>query len=305
MALFQVIAIIAAFTLLGRILRHFGWLKPEAAGQLNQIALSVTLPAGIFRTLHAFTLDRSALRPPLIAAGLVFFLTALAWAVAKASRLSRPAAAVFILSVIFSNTAFMGFPVVAALYGDAGLAQAVLLDQLGMEPLAFTLGVVIAASAVEGASVPWSQELRKLLRFPPLVTLCAAIAWRLLGLPRVPMAVEVALRWTSAATVPIVMVSLGLVLRMGALRKAWRLATTVVLLRLVVSPALAWVAGRMLGATDLQTTVGTIELGMPTMMFTLVLALRYRLDVELSAALVTATLAGSVLTLPAWVAVLR
>ena len=305
MALFHVISVIVAFTLTGVAARRVGLLRPESAGQLNRLALGVTLPAGIFRSLHTFTLDRTAARPPLFAAGLVFLLTGLSWALARRLRLARPVAAVFVLAVIFSNTAFMGFPVVSALYGDPGLTQAVLLDQLGMEPLAFTLGAVIAAGAVEGASIPWADELWKLVRFPPLITLAAAITWRLLDFPHVPANVDTVLHWISAATVPIVMVSLGLVLRIDALRRAWRLATLVVVLRLVLSPLLAWGASRMLGSDPLQSTVTTLELGMPTMMFTLMLAIRYRLDVELSAALVTATLAGSMVTLPAWVAVLR
>jgi hypothetical protein len=160
-------------------------------------------------------------------------------------------------------------------------------------------------SATAGRTIPWKQELLALLRFPPLLTLTAAITWRLVGLPHVPPFVDHVLAAVSAATVPIVMVSLGLVIRVGAMRRGWRLALAVGGLRLVVSPLLVWGLCRAFGLSHLQTAVTTIELGMPTMMFTLMLALRYELDVELSAALVTTTLLGSIATLPAWVSVLR
>jgi predicted permease len=303
-ALLQVITLILGLTLLGAALRLMGLLSPTRAMGLNRIALNVTLPASIFRTLHAFPIVRSALVPPLLTAIITIFLCGVAFGLARMARFPRAMAAVFVLTVVFSNTAFMGFPVVQTLYGDAGLAQAVLLDQLGMEPLAFTLGAVIAANAVEGARIPWKQELAKLARFPPLVTLAAALLWRLLGGPHVPPWPDTLLRWVGAATVPLVMVSLGLVLRLQALRQAWRPAVLIVFLRLIVAPSLGWGASRLAGLTHLQVAITTLELGMPAMMFTFMLALRYQLDAELSAGFITATLLGSAISLPLWAALL-
>ena len=159
----------------------------------------------------------------------------------------------------------------------------------------------LAMSATAGREVPWRQELLALLRFPPLVALLAAILWRLAGLPHVPPMVDAALGLVSALTVPIVMISLGLVVRLGAMGRGWRLALLVAGLRLVVSPLLALGFCRAFGMAPLSTAVTTVELGMPTMMFTLMLAIRCGLDVDLSAAFVTTTLLGSLVTLPAWV----
>lgn len=305
MGLLPVIAIILGLTIVGALLRRLGILSPTRAMGLNRIALNVTLPASIFRTLHAFPIARSALVPPLLTALITLALCGVAFGLAKVARLPGSTTALFVLTVVFSNTAFMGFPVVQTVYGDAGLAQAVLIDQLGMEPLAFTLGAVIAANAVEGARIPWRQELTKLARFPPLVTLAVALAWRLLGGPHVPPLVDTALRWLGAATVPIVMVALGLVLRFRALQRTWRLALVIAGLRLVVAPFLGWGASSFAGLAPLQIAVTTVELGMPAMMFTFMLALRYELDAELSAGFITATLLGSAVSLPIWVAVLR
>jgi predicted permease len=299
-----VIAALVGFTVAGVILRQLGVLRSDAAHRLNRVALSVTLPAGIFRSLHTFGIAPSALRLPLITIVVSLLLCGLASALSRALSLSRDARAVFILAVVFANTAFMGFPFVSAVYGDEGLVQAVLVDQLGMEPLAFTLGAALAASAAPGTRISWWSELAALARFPPLIALVAGIAWHLVGLPAVPGPVSEALRWISMATVPLVMISLGLVLRVRALRTAWRQAALVVLLRLVVAPVLGWAFSELLFLHPLQTAVTTVELGMPAMMFGLMLALRYGLDAELSAAFITATLVFSFVTLPAWVALL-
>lgn len=301
----NVIGIMLGFTVVGLLLRRFGLVRPERAATLNRLALSVTLPAGIFRSLHAFPMDRSALGPPLVSDLVSFLFIGVGWGVARLLKLSRGHTVVFILSIVFSNTAFMGFPFIAAVYGQTGLPHAVLVDQLGMEPLVFTLGSAMAIGATAGRVVPWRQELLALLRFPPLLTLAAAITWRLVGLPHVPPLVDSALGLLSNATVPIVMISLGLVVRLGAMGRGWKLALGVASLRLVLAPLTAWGLCHAFGLTPLQTAVTTVELGMPTMMFTLMLALRYGLDVELSAAFVTTTLIGSIATLPVWVHLLK
>jgi predicted permease len=302
MSILGVIALMGGFALAGIVLRWLGWVRPEVSTKLNAIALNLTLPAGIFLTLHTFAISRDALIPPAIFAVLTLVWWGLATMVARRLRLMPASSAVFVLTVVFSNTAFIGFPVVEAVYGATGKAHAVLIDQMGGEPLAFTLGAFLAArGAHESLAIPWRAELRRLLTFPPLLALVAAILWKLVGLPPLPGSFATILKGLSALTVPLVMVALGLVVRAGSLRQSLRLAVIVSVLRLIVAPLSAWAACHALHVPADETRVAILEAGMPVMMFTLVLALRYKLDAELCAALITASLIGSVVTLPIWV----
>jgi predicted permease len=302
----ELLAVMAGLAGLGVLLRRLGWVRPGAAPKLNTVALYVTVPAGVFLALHVFPIDRSVLGAPALAALLTLVLWAIAELAGRAVGLAPGPRAVFVLAVVFGNTAFIGFPVVAALWGDAGLSHAVLIDQVGAEPLAYTVGAVVAAAGAAGAREKprWGRELASLLVFPPLVALVAGLVWSGLHLPELPSWLEDVLRWISRATVPIVMISLGLVVRVGSLRAALRPAALVMLLRLVAAPLLALGSARMAGLSELPTKVLTLEFGMPTMMFTLVLALRYGLDAELAAAFISVTLAGALVTLPAWLAAL-
>lgn len=301
-----VLAVMSAFAGGGLGLRRLGWATPAAAPRLNAMALNVTVPAGVFLALHVFPVDRSLLGAPALMALLTFALWGLAELAGRALRLDARSRAVFVLAVTFGNTAFVGFPVVKAVLGDEGLSHAVLVDQVGAEPLAFTLGAIIAAAgaASVGERARWKRELVALLAFPPLWALGAGLAWSALGWPPLPEGLQVVLRWVSAGTVPLVMVALGLLVRAGALAKVGRAASAMAVLRLVVSPLLALVAARLTGLADLPTKVLTLESGMPTMMFTLVLVTRAGLDAELAAAFITASLLGAVVALPAWVAAL-
>lgn len=306
MAILRILAFMAGLTLVGLVLRRRGLLSPAHAAKLNGAALYVTLPASIVLSLHDFPVDARSLGGPAILFVLTFVLWLIADRCARHFHAAPSQRAVFVIATVLGNTAFIGYPVVHAVFGDRGLAQAVLIDQLGMEALAFTLGAVLAArGSPDAQSISWSKEFAGLLRFPPLVALACGLAWSIADLPPFPEPLRKTLGFVGSLTAPLVMLALGLVLRAGAIREAWRSALAVAGLRLVLSPLLAWGAAVLLGLESWQTGVTVLEAGMPAMMFSLVLALRYRLDVELAAAVVSVTMVGAAITLPAWVLVLR
>lgn len=301
-AILQILVVMAALTLAGVGLRR--WFGSGHAARLNEVALKVTLPAAIFLSVHQLRLDAALL----VAPALFFVTTLLVWAAAEAAgrglRLDPRAHATFVLSAVFGNIIYIGYPMAAALHGEAGLAQAILVDQVGLEPLAFTLGPLLAARGGAPGTFSWRTQLLGLLRFPPLLAFAAGLAWNVGGLPPWPSAGQWALRIAGVATVPLVMLAFGLVLRLGALRQVVKEAAGVGVLRLVLAPAMALVAARMLGLEDWRTSVVTLQAATPTMMFTLVLATRFGLDVERSAAFITATMIASAVTLPVWALVL-
>lgn len=301
-AILQILVVMAALTLVGVGLRR--WLTGAHAARLNDVALKVTLPAAIFLSVHRLRLDAAVL----VAPALFFVTTLLVWliaeAVARQLALDAKAHATFVLSAVFGNIIYIGYPMAAALHGEAGLAQAILVDQVGLEPLAFTLGPLLAARGGAPGTFSWRAQLAGLLRFPPLVAFAAGLMWNVGGLPPWPPAGQWLLRAAGLATVPLVMLAFGLVLRFGALRQVMKEAVGVGLLRLVVAPGLALVASRLVGLEDWRTSVVTLQAATPTMMFTLVLATRFGLDVERSAGFITATMLASAITLPVWAALL-
>lgn len=301
-AILQILAVMAALTFVGVALRRK--FSAVHATRLNDLALRVTLPAAIFLSVHQFHIGSEALLAP----GLFFVLTLVAWMLAegagRALRLDAKAQATFVLSAVFGNIIYIGYPMAMALHGQEGLSQAVLVDQLGLEPLAFTLGPIVAARGGALGTFSWRTQLLGLLRFPPLVAFAAGFAWSQAGLPALPEAGLMVLRILGLATVPLVMVAFGLVLRMGALKHVFKEAFFVGVLRLVVAPALAMALSYAVGLESWRASVVTLQMATPTMMFTLVLATRYGLDVERSAGFITATMIASAVTLPVWAALL-
>lgn len=292
----------AALTFVGVALRRK--LSAVHATKLNELALRVTLPAAIFLAVHQFDLRSEAL----VAPALFFVLTVVVWGLAEAAgralRLEAKARATFVLSAVFGNIIYIGYPVAMALHGQEGLSQAVLVDQVGLQPLAFTLGPIVAARGGATGSFSWRAQLLGLVKFPPLVAFAAGLLWNQSGLGVLPEAGLAALRLLGVATVPLVMVAFGLLLRWGALQNVWKEAFAVGLVRLAIAPALVLALASAVGLEGWRTSVVTLQMATPTMMFTLVLATRFGLDVERSAGFITATMIASALTLPVWAAVL-
>lgn len=301
--LLQVIGVVGGLTLFGVLLRRFAGMGDGAARRLNDTAIRFTLPVGIFVAMHDAALDASALGAPAIGWLVTLLLLALGWVIARALGMNRRVSATFVLAATFGNTGFIGYPAVVALFGEEWLPQAVLIDQIGPGALAVTFGAFLAASASTRTDEPfrWQVELARVIRFPPLIALVAGVLWRALNLPAFPSSVSDPLLAFGALTVPLVMVAFGLLIRAGELRRALPSASGVVVLRLVVSPLATLLLGMALGLPPGPMAVATVQLAMPTMMLTLMLAVRYDLEPKLAAAYILATFVVSAFTLPLWV----
>jgi len=296
---------VAVLALAGAFLRRSGRAAPALAPRLSSWAINVTLPLGIFAALHVFALTWASLGPALATIGLTLALWGLSEGIGRALGLTGAERACFVLAVTFANTAFLGFPICRAIYGEEGFAAAVLIDQVGAEPLSVVVGSIVASRGASGrASIDWRKELKGLATFPPLVALVLGIAWKGLELSPLPAFVVTPLEFVSSLTVPLVSISLGLSLRMGKAREARVPVAVASALRLVVSPLLAWGVAWACGFPALELRVLTVEFAMPTMMFTLVLALRAGLDAELAAAFVGVSTVASLVSLPVWIALL-
>jgi len=106
------------------------------------------------------------------------------------------------------------------------------------------------------------------------------------------------LKYLSGAAIPIIMISLGLSLEVGGLKNYLDASTFVSTVRLIISPAIAFVIVTILGFSYINSTVTVVEAGMPSAMLSLVLAASYDLDVKAAAACIFMSTVLSMITLP-------
>lgn len=294
-ALAVVIGKLLALVAVGVALRASGLLKSEDARVLNTVIVYVALPALIFNAVHPAALGWDLALVALVAwvAGAVGF--ALAYVAARLLRLPRPAAGGLMLTSALGNTGYIGYPVALGLLGSAGLVKAVFYDVFGTIALLLTVGLLVAAAF--GASQQRPRILREFLTFPPFVAVLVALALKPVPVPDV---VSSWLDLLAKVVVPLIMISLGLSLQPRAIGRYALPLTVVTAIKLLALPLVALVVGRVLLAHDpLALRLVVLQAGMPTMMLAVVFAVRFRLDVELTAAAALVTTGIAIVTIPA------
>lgn len=215
----------------------------------------------------------------------------------------------------FGNSVQVGVPLIAALYGDAGLAIHVAIVSLHALTL-LTLCTVLAEADLArarlrraggghgalGATV--RVTLRATLIHPVVLPVLAGLAWNLLGLPR-PTPLDEWLQLLGSAVAPLCLLLIGLSLGRQSLHGTLRGVFSIAVLKLFVLPVLVWLTGHFVFRLEpLPLAVVVMAAALPPGSNALIFAQRYRtLETETAAATLLCTLAFA-LTAPLWAMVM-
>ncbi|HXU45849.1 MAG TPA: AEC family transporter [Thermoanaerobaculia bacterium] len=286
--------------LAGVLLRASGQVGAEGSKPLNLAVLYVALPALILEHVHALRFERSLLLPALmpwlvfsVGAGLFLLL----W---RLGILDRESTGALCLAAALGNTSFVGLPMIEAYYGKSLLGVGVMADQLGTFLCLNVPGVILAIrlAAREGERVSAAEILRKALLFPPLLALLVAVALRPVEYPEWAQALLVRLGDTLT---PLALLSVGIQLHLGGLRRSRRELALGLGYKLLAAPLLSLaVFGLLFGARGPVFQVTVFEAAMAPMITGSIVAQEYGLDGELAALLVGAGIPISFLTLWGW-----
>lgn len=221
-------------------LRVLGGSATEA---LNRFVVYLALPAVLFHAMaHIDPAD--LVHPGLLAAFgaavAVPFLLSMLLSRWSGSRLGD--AAIQALGATYSNVGYMGIPLCRIAFGDASLVPGVITMVITACPQ-FAVGVTLLEMDRPGRT-GWRAILRRvalaLSRNPLLIAPIAGLGVALLGW-KLPIALDRFLVLLGAAATPCALVATGLMLVETADRFQFALVGRLVLLKLLVKPAIAWV----------------------------------------------------------------
>jgi malate permease and related proteins len=307
MLLFDTLWLLVGFVAvvaLGHALRASGRLPASAADTLNTVVTDVTMPALILATLGARAIPTTAPRAVVAASvGLVAGLV-LGTLAARALRLGRPAEGALTLTAGFSNTGFLGIPLILGLFPDAAEAgaAAVLIDAFVTTLWLYTAGVFWARRRGEGGER--APHVRSLLLTPASIAVIVGLAMSLLGLHLAAPIARFA-NLLGGATVPLVFLALGLRLDWKGVRGSLRPILAVAAIRLAIVPAIVLGVAALLGLRGAVRDVTVLEVAMPSSMMAAVLADRYGCDGRLGTAAVVFSTLLAVVSIPLWIAALH
>ena len=201
------------------------------------------------------------------------------------------------------NSGNMGLPIALFVFGQRGLDRATVVFLVSIIAMYIVGPAIYGSASRSGQKYGVADILRSVFRLPTVWVALIAVALRVLNVP-LPQGVTRGVSLLAQATLPLVLLSLGLQLGAGGWpplhRRVWLAGAA----RLIGGPLIALAVGSAVGLRSESLAVLILSASMPTAVNALLIAQEYGGDSETVAGVVLVTTLGSVLTIAAVVALL-
>ncbi len=212
---------------------------------------------------------------------------------------SRKLTGCLIMTAGFSNTSFLGFPIIQALYGEEGLKMAILVDQPGTFVVLSTLGVFVATLYSKGSS-NGVQIVKKIIFFPPFIAFLLACFMNLFHFD-FHQYIQYSLQKTGSVMTPLAMLSVGLQLRFDRRSKHFKFLSLGLFYKLIMTPAIIYLLYVLvLDQHSKMIQVSLMEAAMAPMISSSIIASSYGLKPRLCSMMIGFGIPLSFITLLFW-----
>jgi malate permease and related proteins len=206
-------------------------------------------------------------------------------------KIERPALIAILITAMFANTGNYGLPLVSFAFGDAALPYASIYF-ITTTTLFYTLGVLLASLG----HMNFKEAALGLFRIPMLYAVVIAVlinAWSV----QIPTPIFRTVELAAGATIPLMLILLGVELSRVELSGNFRALQLSVALRLLVAPLGALLFAALFGFKGVVRQGAVTQASMPSIVSSTVLAMEYQLDSKLITAVIFISTILSPLTL--------
>ncbi|WP_276381480.1 AEC family transporter [Flavobacterium sp. H4147] len=291
--------LIFLFLSLGLILQRVKQFPTHIYKTINKIVIYICLPAITLYHIPKIKWSNELLFP--IGAGWISFFLAFLFFHFLGRRLgwSNKLIGCLILTAGLSNSSFLGYPIVEALFGKKGLETAVLVDQPGTFVVVSTLGVFVAAFYSNG-NPDFKSIAKKIIFFPPFITFVAACLLNVFNAELNANIESVLLKLGSLVT-PLALFSVGLQLSFDRKSRHWKFLRLGLFFRLIVTPFIIFVLYVFIFNQHSEAIkITIIEIAMAPMITGAILASTYGLKPKLSSMMIGFGIPISFITIALW-----
>ncbi|MGQ7946779.1 AEC family transporter [Flavobacterium sp. WC2509] len=293
------IVLIFVCLLLGVLLQNVKRLPVNTYKRLNYIVIYFCLPSLALFYIPKIELDTKLLYP--IAVTWISFTVS--WLffslLGKKYGWSRKLTGCLIMTAGFSNTSFLGFPIIQALYGEEGMKMAILVDQPGTFVVLSTLGIFVA-TLYSKASSNGVEIAKKILFFPPFIAFLFACFMNLFRFD-FHQYIQIGLQKIGSVMTPLAMLSVGLQLHFDRRSKHFKFLGLGLVYKLILTPALIYLLYVVvLDQHSKMIQVSIMEAAMAPMISSSIIAASYGLKPRLSSMMIGFGIPLSFITLVFW-----
>ncbi|MCY3781075.1 MAG: AEC family transporter [Chloroflexi bacterium] len=223
----------------------------------------------------------------LLAAILAFSLVFFRWQNIKSGERATTLVSTFVF-----NGANFGISIVSFAFGAEALTYAVIIYIAG-STVAWTLGPYVSSSG----KASMLKSFQSVLRTPVVYALVVAFSLKAAGIVELPPALSRTSQLLADASIPLMLVLLGL--QLGGFRKPdrWRLLLSGTVIRLLLAPLIGVAVASLFSLDGAARLAFILQAGMPTAVLTIILAYEFDTDKDLALSLIMTTTLISPFTL--------
>ena len=288
-----------ALVVVGYIAGKLGYLGGDFDRQLSRLVINITCPALILSSAMTGTLpDRRYILPLLLISVITYMiLSGVAFFLPRYMTKKKDDEGIIGFALMFGNVGFMGYPVVASIFGYEAVFYAAVLNVVNTFAV-FTIGTILITrkNDVEG-----KHFQKKVLYSTPMLAAYLTMAIVALEIDNIPEAISQPLTMLGNITVPAALLIIGSSMSNLPLRSLLGNGTvyTTTLLRLVLLPIGIHFLMGVLGFSPLVVNINTLVIAMPVATYGTILCLRHEKDTTLMTEVTFITTLLSMLTIPA------
>ena len=295
--MFEVMLTLFVIVIVGYGAGKLGYMGGTFDKRLSKLVIDITCPALILSSAMTGELpDRQFILPLLLISTLTYIvLTAVAFFLPRYLTKRREDEGAIGFALMFGNVGFMGYPVVASIFGHQAVFYAAVLNVVNTLAV-FTVGTIL----IVGDFVGGKRFQKKVLYSTPMLSAYLAMLIVALGIDGIPGIISQPLTMIGNITVPAALLIIGSSMSQLSLRTMLGNATIYVtsLFRLVLIPLGLYFLCLALGFDPYVVNINTVVIAMPVATYGTILCLKYNRDTTLITEVTLVTTILSMLTIP-------
>ena len=289
MAIGQVMLTLFAIVVVGYIAGKLGYMGGTFDKKLSKVVIDITCPALILSSAMTGELpDRRYILPLLGISVLTYvLLTVVALLLPRFLTKKKDDEGVIGFAMMFGNVGFMGYPIVASIFGHEAVFYAAVLNVVNTFTV-FTVGTMLIVgknleSTVEEKEMSQKKMLRKVLYSTPMLSAYLTMLIVALEIKDIPEFISQPLTMIGNITVPAALLIIGSSMSQLPLRALLGNGTiyTTTLMRLAILPIGIHYLMTLLGFSSFVVGINTVVIAMPVATYGTILCLRHGKDTTL------------------------
>ena len=295
--MFEVMMTLFAIVIVGYVAGRLGYMGGEFDKRLSSLVINITCPALILSSAMTGELPDRRLILPLLGISAITYivLTGVALWLPRYLTKQKDGEGIIGFALMFGNVGFMGYPVVASIFGHQAVFYAAVLNVVNTLAV-FTVGTIL----IVGDLGDGKRFQKKVLYSTPMLSAYLAMLIVALGIDQIPGIISQPLTMIGNITVPAALLIIGSSMSQLSFRTMLGNSTVYVtsIFRLLLIPLGFYYLFSALGFSQYVVNINTVVIAMPVATYGTILCLKHGRDTTLITEVTLITTLLSMLTIP-------